>query len=208
MEQRLMGWNVVIKTIKGRRYAYRQRSFREPGKKNPSTITQYLGPVVGDDVEAFKAAKLAELNGTQETEDETLRERRRMASHIGLDLEKGETIDDMMRRQAQQVIDNAADWAYKTMGEPKDRPSRVEKPVGIEAPDKPPSNASQAPDHMHFPDALKEGYKAPSLEGKPQAHEVSTSAEYKAPSLDEKSPTQSEANETETTEEPTAAPPS
>src|SRR3954454_9536248 len=111
-----MGWNVLIKTIKGRKYAYYQQSIREGDKVK--TPTKYIGPVTGDDIGAFKEAKLAELQATHGTEGETLRERRRMAAHIGLDLQKGETLDDMLRRhrqEAQQIADNAADWVYKTM---------------------------------------------------------------------------------------------
>ncbi len=41
-----MDWYIVIKTIKGRRYYYRQKTWREG--KHVRTLSQYIGPV-GDD---------------------------------------------------------------------------------------------------------------------------------------------------------------
>ena len=41
-----MDWYIVIKTIKGHRYRYRQRTWREG--KHVRTESVYLGPVGGD----------------------------------------------------------------------------------------------------------------------------------------------------------------
>ena len=38
-----MAWRIVIKTVKGHRYRYRQRSFRVPGNPKPKTESIYLG---------------------------------------------------------------------------------------------------------------------------------------------------------------------
>ncbi|MGH1350507.1 MAG: hypothetical protein ACRBBN_06840 [Methyloligellaceae bacterium] len=43
-----MGWNVVVKKIKGKSYAYRQMSYREGGKVR--TKSEFLGPVTDSQV--------------------------------------------------------------------------------------------------------------------------------------------------------------
>jgi hypothetical protein len=42
-----MGWNSYYKKRGGRWYEYKQRSYREPGRKSPRTETVYVGPVDG-----------------------------------------------------------------------------------------------------------------------------------------------------------------
>jgi hypothetical protein len=42
-----MGWNTYVKTIGGRRYLYRQRSYRVPGLPHPRTEGYSLGRVDG-----------------------------------------------------------------------------------------------------------------------------------------------------------------
>lgn len=53
-----MGWYQVIKTVKGRKYRYRQRSFRVNGKVR--TESKYLGPV--EEAVSTKADERSEAN--------------------------------------------------------------------------------------------------------------------------------------------------
>jgi antirestriction protein ArdC len=50
-----VGWYIVIKTIKGRKYRYRQRTWREGGRVRTQSFS--LGPIGGDEAPARAEAR-------------------------------------------------------------------------------------------------------------------------------------------------------
>lgn len=55
---RLMNWYTVVKTIKGRRYLYLQKTYRENGRVK--TLNKYLGPAASLAIPSLVAAKTAQ----------------------------------------------------------------------------------------------------------------------------------------------------
>jgi hypothetical protein len=60
-----MGWYRVVKTIKGRQYAYEQQTYREGGRVR--TRNRYLGPVGGDKAGGSGAGGLLKATTTPTT---------------------------------------------------------------------------------------------------------------------------------------------
>jgi Zincin-like metallopeptidase len=75
-----VGWNVIVKRVKGRGYLYWQRSYREAGRATPRTVSKYIGPV--DAVRAGMAKFQMDFRNELEAGAENVEE---VCRKVGLD---------------------------------------------------------------------------------------------------------------------------